>query len=88
VTDGFADMTNGFARCLDEYAAGKARRLARRRMIRGKGLCACCENPVRGPEFPAAKDCAGFFGGELEEGDGICWVVPRGVVGRARGPAP
>jgi hypothetical protein len=70
-------MTNPWTGYFDQYAAEQARerahRLVRRRELRGKGLCARCENPVTGMHFPAAKDCAGFFGGEFEEGDAICF---------------
>jgi hypothetical protein len=51
--------------------------LDRRRSVRGKSICACCFNVVNGQmDYPSAKDCQDFFGGELEAGDAICfWCI-------------
>ncbi len=73
MTNELKAMTDGFAAFTEGLATAKAARLARRRELRGRGMCSICERPVTGMDFPAAADCAGFFGGEIEEGDGICF---------------
>jgi hypothetical protein len=74
VSDDIEKMRDAFNQYAAHRDAERERRLTYQRSIRGKGLCACCGNPVLGGlDFPSAQDCAGFFGGEMEEGDGICW---------------
>jgi hypothetical protein len=73
MTDTFTVWSDAFTAWSEKLATEKADRLARRRELRGKGFCAICENPATGMDFPAAEHCAGFFGGELEPGDGVCW---------------
>jgi hypothetical protein len=45
-----------------------------RASVRGHGICASCFNPVYGTvDYPTAEDCEGFFHGQFEQGDAICW---------------